>query len=352
MQSGGKRLEYVEFGRGCAALAVVISHGPAWVGNFPDSLIFLNSWGIYGVSFFFILSGFIIYHVHIGDIDRPDRAANFAWRRFIRIFPTYWLVLAVALCLNEFAGNPDYRIHLSGSFLADEFLLLPGKVPLIAVAWTLRHELLFYLIFLVAILNSRIGLCLFGLWLAIIVASVVQSGWSTDSERNAPWDILSHPLNLYFFMGMGIAAALRHNRLRIVALTSVTASVACFLAGLIFTSPVVSEMTPILIGVSAVVCAVLFSDLGIPSLPGAIWFGSISYSLYLVHMTSFQIEYGLARHLKFAEPGGLFNFALGVAITFMLAFFLANFYEKPLMAYARRLGRDGPARGATIPANL
>ena len=47
-----------------------------------------------GVDFFFVLSGFIIYRVHRGDIGSPHRLSRYAWRRFVRIYPTYWIILA------------------------------------------------------------------------------------------------------------------------------------------------------------------------------------------------------------------------------------------------------------------
>ncbi|MFX8653275.1 acyltransferase family protein, partial [Acinetobacter baumannii] len=57
------------------------------------SSIFL--WGRWGVCFFFVLSGFIIAHVHWKDLGSPDRVSGFLWRRLVRIFPTYWLALAI-----------------------------------------------------------------------------------------------------------------------------------------------------------------------------------------------------------------------------------------------------------------
>lgn len=49
--------------------------------------------GTHGVLVFFVLSGFIIHYVHNKDIGRPHRLGRYLFRRFMRLFPSYWAVL-------------------------------------------------------------------------------------------------------------------------------------------------------------------------------------------------------------------------------------------------------------------
>jgi len=55
-------------------------------------------WGSYGVSLFFVISGFLITRILIASQDRPRGQALKAFyvRRALRIFPAYYLVLGVA----------------------------------------------------------------------------------------------------------------------------------------------------------------------------------------------------------------------------------------------------------------
>ncbi len=64
-------------------------------GPFPASGLF--AFGHAGVDFFFVLSGFIILHVHAGDIGRPVRLGHYLQRRFTRVYPFYWVVFLLAL---------------------------------------------------------------------------------------------------------------------------------------------------------------------------------------------------------------------------------------------------------------
>ena len=71
----------------------------------------LFDFGHAGVEFFFVLSGFIILHIHWKDLGHPSRFSSFAGKRFLRIYPMYWLVLAAIIPVYFF--SPVIRAFLT-----------------------------------------------------------------------------------------------------------------------------------------------------------------------------------------------------------------------------------------------
>ncbi len=100
------------------------------------------------MDFFFVLSGFIITWIHWSDIGRKERIRSFAAKRFVRIFPPYWFILAPLVILYLVftgAGQPSQRDPVN---IILSILLLPNPVqPVLGVAWTLTHEIFFYALF-------------------------------------------------------------------------------------------------------------------------------------------------------------------------------------------------------------
>ncbi|MDY0743272.1 acyltransferase [Paucibacter sp. R3-3] len=146
-------LKSLQAGRAIAALMVVLYHmGPAVEKYFGLGAL-AAPWGRAGVEFFFVLSGFIIASAHWDDIGRLDRLGRFAWKRFVRIYPIYWVVFLLA-----FTGA--YRLlNLSVAEVLHGLLLTPtGVAPVISVAWSLQWEIVFYVLFASLIVHPALAL--------------------------------------------------------------------------------------------------------------------------------------------------------------------------------------------------
>src|SRR3954454_16177691 len=125
--------------RGVAALSVVCGHAisarPDMVG--PElaegALTILAS----GVDIFFVISGFIIATTATAQHNSLD----FAFRRALRIFPLYWLVLLAAFVRSSWiALAPGDRPPLAlGASSAWTY-----RTMCVATAWSLTFELHFY----------------------------------------------------------------------------------------------------------------------------------------------------------------------------------------------------------------
>lgn len=156
------KLETLQVGRGLAALAVVVFHAHTYFiarELYPGTTLFAPfNLGYAGVEYFFVLSGFIIYHVHARDVGRPERLGRFAHKRVTRVYPVYWVVLGliVAAAFAVPGFGPDGATD-PVSILSDAALLPSEGAMIVHVAWTLRHEMLFYLVFALFIVDARLG---------------------------------------------------------------------------------------------------------------------------------------------------------------------------------------------------
>lgn len=124
--------------RGLAAISVVIAHLPTktpfWEGV---------SFGECGVFLFFVLSGFLMTHLHL---QQPVNAANvrrFCVARVARIVPLYYTIVLVAFAVSVLTqADFHYRMNLEG--LA-RLLAFVGSVD---VFWSVGPEFQFYGFFL------------------------------------------------------------------------------------------------------------------------------------------------------------------------------------------------------------
>ncbi len=196
-----KRLSGIEALRGIAATAVVFSHAARHVDKAFEApgLITAFQAGHAGVDLFFVLSGFIILFVHRRDIGQPGRLQHYLGRRFNRVMPLYWLVLALTIGMSV-AGRHDAPSLL---WLLWSAALLPSlSEPLLGIAWTLQFEVVFYAAFAVLIVSRGAGLTLLAVWFAWIVAAAL--GLDSTGVPGSLWGVYG----LEFFMGMSAAQLL------------------------------------------------------------------------------------------------------------------------------------------------
>jgi exopolysaccharide production protein ExoZ len=158
-----KNLPYLQIARGIAALIVVLHHitGAEFfyfnVTTFHG--FFLAGWN--SLDFFFVLSGFIIYYVHDRDLGQKARWKRYFSKRFVRIYPIYWLIALAALTMI-LAGNETTtkaslaEIGSNPAYITRSLLLIPqSTMPFLVVSWSLCYEVFFYLVFGLAIVLGR-----------------------------------------------------------------------------------------------------------------------------------------------------------------------------------------------------
>ncbi len=148
------RLGILDGLRGIAILWVLWYHvwEISWQTPPIYQLIFIPATGFVGVHLFFFLSGFVISYPFVRALlrERPQPSwGHFAWRRFIKIVPSYVLSIAAAYAIGYAQQQPgastipDLVTHLLfvHTWFTDRYGTIDG------VLWTLAVEVQFYLIF-------------------------------------------------------------------------------------------------------------------------------------------------------------------------------------------------------------
>jgi len=168
---------------------------------------FLSVVGGAGVDIFFVISGFIIYHVMQRSIASMDTVGKgravyvFAMRRFIRIYPLYWIVFGTSCLVMMWAPTTD-TLPRESLF---QLLALVDNLPnfYVSVAWTLTFEVYFYaVVALSLLLLARRAMVGVSIWFAIVGAATLVGLWFPWSK---PLDFVFAPLVLEFSLGIAVA---------------------------------------------------------------------------------------------------------------------------------------------------
>jgi peptidoglycan/LPS O-acetylase OafA/YrhL len=342
-----------------AAFHVVIFHfqamqifiGPAWFQK-------LSSIGYVGVSFFFVLSGFILVYTYAG---RPMILKNFWRARFARIYPAYAFSLLVTAPFFFYAvltmNIPFFvwaKTHLK---LASALVLSllqawvpPAALTWNAVAWSLSVEAFFYVLFpfllLVLVRRSQPQLLLIAgaSWLTSLVFSGSYVVLNPDRLSIVNADVLGafwlnalkfNPLARLpeFLLGMACGFLfLRSRRESKLALPLVLSGIAALLVVVYFSAVI---PYPILhTALLAPAFAAIVYGFALRPNWGAILenrllvlCGDASYSLYLLHsMIVGMYFHSTTGQLRYQSPMGILVFVL---IAVSISALVYRFIEEP-----------------------
>jgi peptidoglycan/LPS O-acetylase OafA/YrhL len=332
------KLDGLQVLRAAAALMVMLLHGTGLLAerlSLDLGVAFFKP-GFHGVDVFFVLSGFIIHHT----AGRVSGRGEFVWRRFVRLFPVYWLVTLLLLVAYAMSPTPEMAFKGDPGVILRSFLLLPSERHVVGVAWTLVLEVGFYALF--ALLYFRRPPLLYaalGLWALV--------GWFARPEAYA-LRALFNPIVLEFLLGCAAAAAHARWGARL-AWPALAIGLASFAAAWAVVVADNGGHHVLAFGVSSALVVYAAAGLSGRGPRVLVFLGDASYSIYLLHATAISVLLKLATGFgvapQLAHPLG------GIAILLIALAGCCAFYvgvERPLLAACRRW-RGAPRLTRALP---
>lgn len=331
------RLTQLDALRGLAAMAVVLFHYTTrfeQLFGYATPPSFSVPWGQYGVNLFFIISGLVIFMT----LDRVERPMDFVVSRFSRLYPAYWVAIALTVSITAWLNLPAKFQATPTTALLNGLMFhgLFGVPHVSGVYWTLEVELLFYALMFGLLITRQLQriysvlLALFGLRL---IYFAMARYWGIDLSWHV-YHLLSLQYIAWFGLGIGIYGLLGDRSLprqRIVHALMMGCAVLLIC---------VVESAPhalMALALTALVLAASGGRLKILDLRPCVWLGGISYPLYLLHESIGWA--GLLQLQAHAVPTDL-AIALMIVCVVLLAAAVSHLVEQPALRLIRKWYRE------------
>lgn len=325
-------LPYLTGMRGYAATAVMVAHVTGtFAPTLPTIISQLFRLGPNGVYVFFVLSAFTItLSLRVGF-----NPVEYAIKRFFRIAPAYYLMLALMLVL----GGSYWAEHFDAPYDFSSFIYhltfqnwqdYTQANNAIGVEWTLSIEMLYYAFIPIMIYASRtmtgcISLIAFG----TVMVFAAGSGTPSEAYKWAPW-----PYFICFAAGV-VTFRIRDHVGPFCGSTGSAAVLVAVAAALLLSPLPGFEGT--LIWWTAVTCVLIISGesrIGRALFENrtALYLGRLSYSLYLVHLPIVTL------FLTFASGW------VGTALTLICSLVAAEYLHRQIELPGQSVGKAVVAR--------
>lgn len=208
--------------RGIASLMVFFAHllGGAGKHVYNENAFYLDliqrpwNFGIYGVELFFVISGFVI----VPSVAKYT-PLSFVARRFVRIYPLFFIMTFVFVVLNAWTHERPDLNDPTTILSALLFLnLFTGSEQITPNAWTLTYEVTFYALICYLFYSFRlsrghlykalaIGMCIvfvgyFPIALYFAIGALIRYLLDTDHVMSGPYakamEVMSAACCVYF----------------------------------------------------------------------------------------------------------------------------------------------------------
>lgn len=328
------------------AIFVFLSHLSFLEKNNSYSKLFNNifSEGFLGVSFFFILSGFILTYSYESRLRKKIVSIrSFYIARFARIYPMHFVTMIAALILSLAVGNNDnYLLQnslLIQSFYSDKDVFFSLNAP----SWSISDEMFFYLLFpIVLLFTANIRVFLF----AFLTVLILYLNIHLDDGSKHYWLYISPVLRFAdFLLGMILYSIYKYlnthyeslnNKGTILEIVSISIFLIFFTFHLNLN---ISYRYSIYYWLPMFLIILAFAISGSSNNKGFIskilsnkylvWLGEISFCFYLIHVLVIRVV-GFIMNKIFFNVNLIILSSLCLIVTLIASAIAYKFIEKPL----------------------
>ncbi len=339
-----------------AATLVIIHHleqYKAWQG-LPNrwGIAVIDHLGHMPVGFFFVLSGFLITHILLKEVQFKSslNIRLFYWKRVLRLWPVYFLVVILALvAIPRIAVGFDPDLlrfePYAGLFL---LLFLPNLLRIIQPQlvggnqlWSVGVEEQFYLIwpFAIQLFHKNIYQFLIGFILFKLgVQEFIGLGAVYSKTMNSLYYLLQlFPVEQMAIGGIGAAMLIKSSSLLQIVRSDLTFFIAVAFLLLLFFLDIDWVLKSHLEGI--VFLCLIMNIIHRRSLyhflekPGLIKMGNISYGIYMYHTIAITCTLSVLQGMDVSSLSyDLALYAGSLFFTFVLASLSYRFIETPIMS--------------------
>jgi peptidoglycan/LPS O-acetylase OafA/YrhL len=295
--------------------------------------------GSFGVSIFFLISGFIM--AMICDLN-PE---HFLLRRIARIVPLYWLLTLALFAAGSLNPTLMGKTTLDGISLLKSLFFIPyithgSYFPILFLGWSLNYEMYFYLLLAGALLIYQRGAALLASGVMVAVLLVLRLVQASGAVL-----FYAHPIILEFVLGVlcyyGFRAMPNE---RILAHRGLLRTAMLLAAGVMIVTAIytIGSLNAVIVGITATIlvfCAVLLDKVGMSlRRPSLIALGDASYVIYLVHPYFGEfLNKIVARRFAVLETTTLLGMFVALSVTVVVSAILYRLVDNPLHLFFRNL---------------
>ncbi len=307
MRPIGTRIPELDSLRGFAAIGVVLWHYSSHFQARPLDVVFQPFYeaGLYGVDFFFVLSGFVLTRAYLNE-DRQYRCARNILDRVARLYPLHILTLIVVmlgqLYVTTFLDQAPYRYPYNDTYHFMLNLFLGNSIGLQegmsfnGPAWSISVEFFVNLLFFWIIFSARRTWLVFSSLVTVaLLGLILQRGhligsgsilWVVDSTlARGVLGFFSGALLFQIAQRLESANIVCPRLLLDVVFIAALAGVAVFFVNAgIRSSPGLDFA--VALGAFPLVIYAAYNSLWVSRIlrtRALVYLGEISYSIYLIH---------------------------------------------------------------------
>ena len=340
--------------RAIASTSVVISHtlSPTY-GDFGIKSNLRLPLAEFGVTLFFVISGFLITYLLLNEQDLNDKinVKKFYFRRILRIWPIYYLSILLISLLSIYIFKGELEEFISVNliwyilFAANIPFILSSGIKIITHFWSIGVEEQFYLVWPLFIKYSNKNLNIKIIFLVTILIAIKLLVWQYIGKDSFIYRFIS--VTRIHCMMVGAIGSILFYRKNLFYIDFFCNKWVQYVSWSLF----------VLIGagfhVPAVVAHELFAIISLVIIIGQINFakgifcletkllnflGKLSYGIYVYHPLVIFI---LAKYIRYIDINKELKFVLifstVIVATILISYFSYEYYEKYFIQLKTRL---------------